>query len=286
MGLRTFYWDPVVPQKRSLFRRRRHVLRVGNAGDLFNRDLIDHLYGQTPVNTENAPRLLLVGSVVHRAQTGDIVCGVGTKGSELPEPSDTAPDLRAVRGPLTLAALEARGFSTSTVTSLADPGLYVASVYPEIVAKTRVVPGRVIFIPHYRDLPHYRTNKHYEVVSIDCEPADLVREILRSEFVYTSSLHGLIFAHALGRPAMLVAPIEGEPMLKYQDYFASIDLPWSNPVVVDEALGRRRMGSPVDVQDVSRARFAFPALDELRALGIADGDEAVDGPRIGAGSSA
>lgn len=269
MGVRTFYWDPVVPRRPGLFRRRTG-LRVGNAGDLYNRDLITHLYGQPPVNTEDGPRLLLVGSVVHRARSGDIVCGVGTKGADLPDPASTRLDLRAVRGPLTVAALAERGFDTSTITSLADPGLYVASVYPELVAETAVERGRVIFIPHYRDLHHFRSGRDYRLVSIDCEPADLVREILRAEFIYTSSLHGLIFAHALGRPAVLVAPVEGEPELKYQDYFASIDLPWTSPPGIDEAVRQRRSDSPLHLVR-SRQDFAFPSFEELAAAGVLDG---------------
>lgn len=268
MGVRTFYWDPVVPRRPSLFRRR-SGLRIGNAGDLYNRDLIAHLYGQPPLNAETGPRLLLVGSVVHRARSGDIVCGVGTKGADLPDPRITQLDLRAVRGPLTVAALTERGYDTSSITSLADPGLYVASVYPELVAQTTAEPGRVIFIPHYRDLHHFRSGRDYRLVSIDCEPGDLVREILRAEFIYTSSLHGLIFAHALGRPALLVAPVEGEPELKYQDYYASIDLPWTSPPGIDEAVRARRADSPVHLVR-SHDDFAFPDIEELARAGVLD----------------
>ncbi|PPG05184.1 hypothetical protein C5E06_02215 [Pseudoclavibacter sp. RFBI5] len=273
MAVKTFYWDPVDRTRRFSIPRR-GKLRVGNAGDLFNRDLVRFLYDDEPDNlTDIGGRLLLVGSVIHRALPGDIVCGVGTKGRELPAVAEGPSDIRAVRGPLTMRALDEAGYDTSNVTSQLDPGLAVESIYAKTCSETQAEAGRVIFIPHYRDLPLFRRRREFSLVSIDCEPEDLVREILRAEFVYTSSLHGLIFAHALGRPVKLVAPVNGEPELKYQDYFASVDLPWSTPVSIDEALREPRLGSPVHIQK-TLDDFAFPTRAELVERGIASASSA------------
>lgn len=268
MTVRTFYWNPA--KRRRLFRRRTAAsFRVGNAGDLLNRDLVRHLYGQEPENiADQGNRLLLVGSVAHRMLPGDILAGVGTKGSPLPALNGTM-EIRGVRGPITYDALASAGYDVSTIRFQYDPGLLVNELYPAEVA-TPAERGRVAFIPHYRDRLDYRPSGRYSIIDIDCEPATLAREIARSELVLTSSLHGLVFAHAIGRPVVLVASIHDEPILKYQDYLASVGLPWRNPVDLESALHQPLPSSPADI-DFDPAAFDFPTLDDLRERGVAVG---------------
>lgn len=47
----------------------------------------------------------------------------------------------------------------------------------------------------------------------------IVREILTSELVLSSSLHGIILSEAFGVPVRFVMPVGGETLFKYQDYF-------------------------------------------------------------------
>ncbi|WP_456284717.1 polysaccharide pyruvyl transferase family protein [Microbacterium sp. JZ70] len=267
MPVRTFYWDPAVRGWRGVLRR--PSFRVGNAGDLLNRDLIRHFYGEEPHNTEDGSRLLLVGSVIHRMQPGDVVAGVGTKGSPLPAP-DTLGDveIRGVRGPITYDALNRAGFDVSHVSFQADPGLLVRELYPA-EAEKEAVRGRVTFIPHYRDREEYRRTPGVRIVDIDCEPSQLAAEIAQAEVVLTSSLHGLIFAHAIGRPVVLVAPIRSEPMIKYQDYMASVGLAWREPVDLASALASPLPSSPVDI-DFDPESITFPDLDTLVARGLTE----------------
>lgn len=266
MSVRTFYWDPAVKGLRGLLRR--PAFRVGNAGDLLNRDLVEHFYGEPPLNAEDGGRrLLLVGSVVHRVQAGDIVAGVGTKGTPLPNPSDVGDvDIRGVRGPITHDALEAAGFDMSGVTFHADPGLLVNELYPQQVAKAPV-RNRIAFIPHYRDRQDYRRTRGVRIVDIDCEPRALAGEIASAELVLTSSLHGLIFAHAIGRPVVLVAPLRSEPVIKYQDYVASVGLDWREPVDLDTALSSPKPASPAEIR-FDPASIRLPDAEELRARRI------------------
>lgn len=266
VAVRTFYWKP---GKKGFFQKKSaSSFRIGNAGDLLNRDLVHHLYGDEPLNVKDeGKRLLLVGSVAHRALTGDILAGVGTKGSPLPDPGGLDVEIRGVRGPITYDALAAAGFDVSGVRFQYDPGLLVNELYPAESA-TPAEPGRVAFIPHYRDRLDYKRSKSYATVDIDCEPATLAREIARAEYVLTSSLHGLVFAHALGRPVTLIAPIRAEPILKYQDYVASVGLPWVDPVDLDTALAAPKPTSPADI-DFDASAFDFPTIEELRARGIA-----------------
>lgn len=268
MVVRTYYWDAAAASPKRWFHRGRSATRfaVGNAGDLFNIDLVRYLYGDNAESITNAGRrLLLVGSVAHRVLVGDIVCGIGTKGLDVPFREDVR--VRAVRGPLTFAAMADAGYDMSGVLSQLDPGLLVGQVYPELrsVAPRR---GNVVFVPHYRDRREVSRNSRYSIVDVDCSARELAFRIAEAEFVYSSSLHGIVFAHALGIPCMLVAPVNAEPETKYLDYFESLDLPWTKPLPIDEALRARASDSVPDLAKRIEGIF-FPDIGELKIAGVA-----------------
>lgn len=273
MALRTFFWDPVsAGQSRRPWQR--NQFKVGNAGDLYNRDLIKFLYGTDALNVSNeGRRLLLVGSVAHRVLDGDIVAGIGTKGVTLPPASSGDVSIRSVRGPITLEAFDRAGYDTSQVTEMLDPGLLASRVYESELADIQPSLGNVLLIPHYRDYRKLKRDyfglrrRGIKIASPDCTPVDFAMMIAGAEKIVTSSLHGLIFAHAIGREAQLVAPEDGEPMIKYQDYFASVDLTWSPPLPFDEVRAHTWRSKMPDVKKLS-ASTGFPTIEELRLGGI------------------
>lgn len=271
MELKSFFWDAAANSK-PVGRWSKPApgqWRVGNAGDVFNRDLIEYVYGATLKNLpRTGPRLLLVGSTVHRVLPGDVVCGVGHKGSPIPPAAETAPvTILGVRGPLTVEALREAGYDVSNIQFQYDPGLLVREMYADSVKKIKPKRNRSIFIPHYRERPDYAGRKDVKVIDIDCTPKALVEDILKAEHVYSSSLHGVVFAHALGRPVTLVAPLTAEPELKYRDYYASVGQPWETPGDLDSAIRSPKPTSPVEVV-VSSADFHFPSAADLRERGI------------------
>lgn len=114
----------------------------------------------------------------------------------------------ALRGELTRAALGLpRGVP------LGDPGLLVGDLTP-------TEPGeRVMVLPHYVD--HAIAGRHPEALVLDIrtEPRLLIRQIGAASLLYTSTLHGLIAADALGVAHVLEphgAVIGG--LFKFLDY--------------------------------------------------------------------
>lgn len=273
MVIRTYCWHGTV--QGPLERRARRLLdrpaklrfRIGNAGDIVVHPLITHLWGEPSVAVlGEGHRLLLVGSTVHVGMTGDVVAGVGTKGDPIPHARDAQLRIVGVRGPLTAEALVAHGHDLTGMRFMGDPGLLIR----DLVEPAAPEPGRVIFIPHYRErADHWSAPpKGIDVVDIDADPLDLAREIQRAEAVYSSSLHGVIFAQALGRPCVLVAPAS-EPMIKYKDHYAAFDLPMPTPLrSIHQWQTHPLPGSPVDL-GISDDHFTFPTLEELRAWGVA-----------------
>ncbi len=277
MNVRTYFWEDRIVSPLE-FRLRdvlglspyNHFL-VGNAGDVLARELITRLYGCRATNdASRGRRLLLVGSIGHRIRTGDLLCGIGVKTRALPRASDARVDVWAVRGPISREAFRSAGHDVSGVRFELDPGLMIRFMVPsdELTAE----PRGIAFIPHYRERAKYVKRPlpyGMRMVDIDSHPLDLARAILRSELVYSSSLHGVIFAHALERPCVLVSPQTEEPRLKYEDYFASIHVPMPKPLgSIFDARPHDAPTSPADVR-IRESDFAFPTLEDLVSRGIA-----------------
>ena len=274
MEIRTFYWDAPRDDRPAWLRwalRRRdpHLFTHGNAGDDFNIDLLKWAYpDRTICNvSDGGRRLLLVGSVAHRVQNGDIVNGIGSKPMDVPSAQEASVIVRGVRGPLTLEAFRRAGHDVSSLSFVGDPGLLIGRLFPDLmnIAHER---GRVVFIPHYRERFQFRSNRHFQVVDIDASAHDVAVAIRRAEFVHTSSLHGLIWAHALGRPARLVTPAAGEALYKYQDYFLSIDQPFEAAATIEESQRLPKPDSPLDLSAVINT-ITLPELTTLEQAGIA-----------------
>ena len=115
----------------------------------------------------------------------------------------------SVRGILTR-----RACNLSTSTPLGDLGILVGEL-----PRATVPAMPALVVPHYVD--HVLATRHPGVLAlrITSEPAALLGAIAASEVVYTSSLHALIAADALGVPAVL-EPHEAVHggMHKFRDY--------------------------------------------------------------------
>lgn len=106
--------------------------------------------------------------------------------------------LHAVRGRLTLALCE----SPAGATSLGDPGLLVEALLDGPVEKRHGVG----VIAHLADLDHpevgafLETASHARLLDVTSPAEQFIKEIARCERILSSSLHGLVFADALGIP--------------------------------------------------------------------------------------
>ncbi|MFH8252161.1 polysaccharide pyruvyl transferase family protein [Microbacterium sp. B2969] len=195
---------------------------TGNFGDIASRWAARRMSGvelRTPLPGE--PRMLAIGSVLQRAQDGDVVWGAGVKGGSEPLPRGIDLDVRAVRGPLSIDYLHRAGVSTDRVGQLFDPGVLFPRLFADELEKVEPRGGDRI-VPHYHDDLLLR-RRHYEhlgsFVSVDTTPLGMMRALKGADRVFASSLHGVIFAEAMGIPAYWLAPIGGEDELKYHDYY-------------------------------------------------------------------
>jgi hypothetical protein len=273
--IKTFYWHDRVRSPIELFIRKlinkdvSRYFRVGNSGDIITNEIIRFIYGHDAINTKDQEkRLLCVGSISHKILPGDVICGIGTKGLRIPPASKVPCTILGLRGPITYDAFKKAGHDVSRIEFLMDPGLMIRFMTKNI---NTVEPhkNRVIFIPHYRERNIFgKLPKGIDLIDIDMHPTKLAIEILKSCLICSSSLHGIIFAHALNRPAIFIRPQTDEPIIKFKDYFASIGR--ELPMPLSDIYAVKFIKSPDSPLDLNYKLedFKFPSINMLETLGI------------------
>ncbi|WP_348770168.1 polysaccharide pyruvyl transferase family protein [Arthrobacter sp. E3] len=124
-------------------------------------------------------------------------------------------DVRSVRGPLTRDYLISRGACVGEV--YGDPALLLPYLFPEMIKDLKIKKRGILFVPNLHDF-EMTANSSAEVLNPTCHWRDCIKAIVQSEYVISSSLHGVVVAEAFGIPARLVDS-GTEPPFKYEDYF-------------------------------------------------------------------
>lgn len=201
-----------------------------NFGDYLSLKLVERIvdcpvrvYQRKPSNNEK--KLLAIGSILYFADQGDVLWGTGTNGKQTNrnDYKFSQLDVRAVRGPLTRAFIrDTLGIECPEI--YGDPALLMPYFFPEF-KKSKSPVYEYIIIPHYTE-KHLFPKSEYPNVVYPTDPWDeVVRKILNSKFVISSSLHGIIVAEAYGIPARYLRITQNEPLLKYQDYYFGTSRP-------------------------------------------------------------
>jgi len=191
----------------------------GNFGDILTPSILDHYnikYKFEP-NYVNAT-LICVGSIARRAGVNTTVLGSGiiSKGDRITPNANW----KFVRGPYTQQHVNRLGGSCPDV--YGDPALLLPRIYnPEITKKYKIG-----YIPHNVD--YAEISKVYDnVINLRTRNyKNVIDKILECEYIVSSSLHGVIVAHAYGIPAAWVKSqnnLKGDNV-KFEDYFSSVNL--------------------------------------------------------------
>lgn len=190
-----------------------------NFGDYLSKIIVGEIaknYGFTHIK-ETSNKLLAVGSILHFAKTDDIIWGSGINGKiSLDKLKFTNLDIKALRGPLTKETLKKMNIKTPDI--FGDPALLMPTLFPNL--KFTPIKNKVTVIPNLNEYEECIkiTPKTYNLISPLRHWAFVFNEILSSEIVFTSSLHGLIICEAFKVPVVLFKPFGGETMFKYEDY--------------------------------------------------------------------
>lgn len=236
--------------------------KIINFGDYLSLKLVERIVqSSVRVHDKNSgvkeKKLLAIGSIMTFARDNDVIWGSGVNGKwlDLKNYKFTTLDVRAVRGPLTRQFL-LEHFAINCPEVYGDPALLVPYFFPEFKRKKNP-QFKDIIIPHYSE-QHMFPKDVYDNVVYPTEPWDIViKKIVDSEFVISSSLHGIIIAEAFGIPARLLKITDKEPLFKYQDYYLGTGRPNFQPAYsVEQAI--QMGGEPPVICDLKKLYDAFP----------------------------
>ena len=186
-----------------------------NLGDVLTPLILKH-FGIPYVWDKNF-EAISTGSIIKVAQPGTMVLGSGILGQK--DRVCIEADYRFVRGPLTRQHILQAGGQCPEI--YGDP----AMLMPLIVDPEPAVYD-VGIVPHYI---HYEACKQkypkHQVINMKTkDPIMTIKHITQCRHIVSSSLHGIILAHAYGIPAAWTEfdpPIKGDGV-KFLDHYAAV----------------------------------------------------------------
>jgi hypothetical protein len=262
--------------KSDLPLRIRYFLRISNVGDRVNPLIVNALCAKsTRFSVDVArPHLLAIGSLMASAEAASLVWGTGvmhpTMGLGNPRPEN----IYAIRGKLSAEVLQKEGILRRDI-PLGDPGLLIHKIFDiNLLNEPRYEVG---LVPHYVDRTHpwvRRLLGASEVcdLNVHLDPLAFLKAMSKCRVIVSSSLHGLIFAEAMGLPSLWFkasGEIAGEDF-KFHDWFSTtrnpqrfpINLSGSEKVELLSGLAERR-NSSVSTEDLVQA-FPKDRISELQ----------------------
>lgn len=128
----------------------------------------------------------------------------------------------ALRGEYSNNKLKEMGYKGCKI--FGDPALLLPMIVP-CNNKPKKILG---IIPHWQDLSSMPPpNKNYDIIDLKTTNIiDKINEITSYQYILSTSLHGIIVAHAYGIPAIWIQQnkIDGDG-IKFKDYFSSVNIP-------------------------------------------------------------
>jgi hypothetical protein len=253
-----------------------YFLRIPNVGDRVNAALVEAASGAPTVHVSDTtrPHLLAIGSILSAATEKSLVWGSGLMHPDLGVGRLSDEKIHAVRGKLTRDELNQRGLLLRDV-PLGDPGFLaprLLGIAPEVEPRFRVG-----IVAHYVDRFHptvRRLLQQPDVLDLNVheDPEVFLRKMACCECVISSSLHGLIFAEAMGLPNLWVQAsddIAGDGF-KFRDWFSTTGRPQSSPHLLtdldqpDELADRAIIHESTIDADALLAAFPRDKLFEIR----------------------
>ncbi|MCI6187320.1 MAG: polysaccharide pyruvyl transferase family protein [Spirochaetia bacterium] len=227
-----------------------------NVGDGLAPVIFDWMLARKNINRDNFKgHILTVGSLVGMGAADSVVWGTGLMNSVnfmrlVKDRFFIKYDIRAVRGPLTRDAFLSAGYSCPEI--YGDPAILLPFIYKP---KTTEKKYQISIINH-----HLNQGKSYpDVHEIDVNTYDyknFINEILSSEKIISSSLHGIIIAETYGVPAIFLN--EGESVfkqsMKYLDWYFSTN---RYNVRMASSLEEALMMDPMEIPELSKMQEAL-----------------------------
>lgn len=195
---------------------------VKNFGDLLSPLIASLLTGKAPKHSIQSGKLLGLGSILFALSDNDTVWGSGFLNAKHIQYALACKNVNylAVRGPLTQKLLFQHGIACPEI--YGDPAILLPKLIKNDIPKKYTMS----IVPHFSQYSYFQKNlPNVKIINVENNVTHVVSEILSSEIILSSSLHGLIIAEAYDIPALLLVvdkPLHGD-LFKYEDYFHATD---------------------------------------------------------------
>ena len=259
-----------------------YFIGTKNVGDRISPVTVEHATGRPTIwrRRPKRPHLLGLGSILTWSTPLSHVWGTGMMHPERGIGGVRGERIWALRGKLTRDHV-ARQVTGLRDVPLGDPGWligrHLASLMPD-----RKPTHALGIVPHYlhRDHPgiaHLRRQEGVIVLDVRDPEPKFFAQVMSCAAIAGSSLHGLIFAEALGIPNLWldVGGSHPERDFKYWDWFSLAERPPASPHKLGAEPAARDLIAEAALHDFkideNALRTAVPhsALDEVSASGFA-----------------
>ena len=204
-----------------------HTGDGNNFGDILGPTILHNLTGQKVAPSLDEGSIISIGSVVNLNYPRSVkFWGSGIISQEVKLFSPEKHEYLAVRGPKTRERILSAGIECPE--TYGDPALLM----PLMFDKEQFLQddkNKIGLLPHWVDANIFSDQEQEfpdsKLIDIRSDADSVIREVLNSEIVITSTLHGLILCESYGVPCVYVKV--GEKVMggtfKYEDYFNSTD---------------------------------------------------------------
>jgi hypothetical protein len=195
-----------------------------NFGDLLSPYIFDYYNLNYKFTEKDSANTLCIGSIARLANDNALILGSGTASKKYKlNPNST---YKFVRGPLTRKYVIRDGGVCPDI--YGDPALLLPKFCKESKKEYKIG-----IVPHFVDYKFAKENfPKYNIIDvINQDPLVVAQEITKCEKIISSSLHGIIAAHAYGIPAAwikLSKKVKGDDT-KFYDYFMSVGCSLTDP---------------------------------------------------------
>jgi hypothetical protein len=194
--------------------------RDKNFGDLLNPYIFDHFNIHYEYSELSSADTICIGSIARHAGENFTVLGSGIV-NQRKERLNPRANWKFVRGPFTRKKIIEQGGECPEI--YGDPGLLLPLLCDESKKEFDVA-----IIPHFMHYEYVKEKySRFKIINVvNNNPLEVCKEITKCRFLLSSSLHGIITAHAYGIPvARLNFPIniKGDG-IKFEDHYASLEL--------------------------------------------------------------
>lgn len=197
-----------------------------NFGDMITKYIYMRLTGREPINDITGGQskedvVFGAGSILHNSKVNSIIWGSGFMWGD--ETISQPKKIISVRGPLSRKRLLETGINCPE--KYGDIGLILPYFFsPRIKKKYKVG-----IIPHYIDVNYLEKIGYPEEVKIIdvTDPVEtFIIQLLECDYIMSSSLHGIITAHAYGIKCLWIKLSNkiGGGNFKYRDYYGSLNV--------------------------------------------------------------